>query len=375
MARWWRKEVPRAIAGAILLDLAVSALFVWDVFTGELSREFDVGQASLAVVFSVGLAAFTAGVLVGGRAADRYPPRRLGLITSAGVVAGLLGSAVARSLIELVVTFGLMLGASTGFGYATAIRVAGTVAHRRGLALGIVVSAYAAGTIILAPLANALLHAVGAPWTFMILAAGIGATALGGACRIPGSAPDHGPRLRHRRGKVIRGAVPILWLVFGLGSAPGLAAFANAGEIAGTPAATALAIPLLSAGNFAGRLIAGPISDRIGRTPALHTNAVLLAAACALLAAAEIPQLILIALLLLGIQYGALSALVPAALSDSTAKRDFGASFGAVFSGWGIAGLTAPVLAAAAAHHTGWNRPFLAFTGMALLTSIAISKA
>lgn len=373
-SRWWHKEAPRAIAGATLLDLAVSALFVWDVFTGELGRELGVGQPSLAVVFSVGLAAFTAGVLVGGRAADLVAPRRLGLITAAGVVAGLLGCAAARSLAALVVTFGLLLGAAAGLGYATAIRVAGTASARRGLVLGIVVSAYAAGTIIIAPIATALLDAVGVTWTFVTLAAGIGVTALTGAWLVPSSAPEPSRQPEGHRGAVMRGTVPMLWLVFGLGSAPGLAAFANAGEIAGRPTAAALAIPLLSAGNFAGRLIAGPASDRIGRTPALHINTALLALTCAILATVELHPVTLIALLALGTQYGALSALVPAAVSDSTAQQDFGTNYGVVFTGWGIAGLTAPVAAAATAHHTGWNVPFLAFTGIALLTWIVVGK-
>ena len=54
----------RPIAGAVLLDLAVSPLFAWAVFTPRLSRELGVDQPALATVFSVGLAAFTVGVLV-----------------------------------------------------------------------------------------------------------------------------------------------------------------------------------------------------------------------------------------------------------------------------------------------------------------------
>ena len=88
----------RAIAGAVLLDLAVSPLFAWDVFTGSLGRDLGAGEALLAGVFSVGLLAFMLGVLAGGRAADSVSPRRLALITLGGTVLGLLGSAVASSV-------------------------------------------------------------------------------------------------------------------------------------------------------------------------------------------------------------------------------------------------------------------------------------
>ena len=139
----------RALTGAVLLDLAVSPLFAWDVFTDSLGRDLGVSHALLAGVFSVGLAAFMLAVVIGGRAADAFSPRRLALVALAGTVLGLLGSAAASSVLVLFLAFGVLVGGSTGLGYATAVRVAGTVASGRGLALGLVVSAYAAGTAVL----------------------------------------------------------------------------------------------------------------------------------------------------------------------------------------------------------------------------------
>ena len=65
----------RAIAGAVLLDLAVSPLFAWDVFTDSLRRDLGTDDTLLAGVFSVGLLTFMVGVLVGGRVADSVSPR------------------------------------------------------------------------------------------------------------------------------------------------------------------------------------------------------------------------------------------------------------------------------------------------------------
>src|SRR3954462_5358074 len=82
----------RALTGAVLLDLAVSPLFAWDVFTDSLGEDLGVSHALLAGVLSVGLAAFMLGVSVGGRAADAFSPRRLALIALTGTVLGLLGA-------------------------------------------------------------------------------------------------------------------------------------------------------------------------------------------------------------------------------------------------------------------------------------------
>ena len=358
----------RALTGAVLLDLAVCPLFAWDVFTDSLGRDLGVSHALLAGVFSVGLAAFMLGVLAGGRAADAFPPRRLALIALGGTVLGLLGSAAASSAVVLFLTFGVLVGGSTGLGYATAVRVAGTVASGRGLALGLVVSAYAAGTAVLAPLASALLAAVGRSWTFVILAGALGVLLAVAAILVPGAAPTS-RRQRDRSNRPTRPSGPVvaLWLAFGLGSAPALAAFAQAGNLAGDTGVVALAVVLLNLGNFAGRLIAGPLSDHIGRRAALHANSALLVLACVPLALGASGPLALGALLLLGTQYGALSTLTPAATSDVVPADRFGTTYGLVFTSWGVAGLVAPVAAASLATVIGYGAVYLAFLVIAAL--------
>ncbi len=355
----------RALTGAVLLDLAVSPLFAWAVFTDTLRRDLAAGDALLAGVFSIGLLAFMLGVLLGGRVADRTSPRRLALVALAGTVAGLLGTGAATAPGVLFVTFGVLVGGSTGLGYATAVRVAGTSTTRRGLALGLVVSAYAAGTAVLTPLASRLLDVLGRGPTFLVLAALLGALLAVAAVLVPAAAPpSRPPELGpgHSSGSRPRGAVVALWLAFGLGSAPGLAAFAQAGALVGTPGATALAVTLINVGNFAGRLLAGPVSDRLGRPVALHLNGALLVLACLPLALGATGAAALVALLVLGGQYGALSALAPAATADVVPVDRFGTTYGQVFTGWGLAGLTAPVAAtalAAAANHATVYAGFL----------------
>lgn len=357
-----------ALTGAALLDLAVSPLFAWDVFTGPLRRDLGAGDALLAGVFSVGLVAFMLGVLVGGRVADSVAPRRLALITLGGLVLGLLGSAAASSVITLLVSFGVLVGGSSGLGYVTAVRVAGTVASGRGLALGIVVSAYAVGTAALAPVAAALLATIGRGWTFVVLAGALALLLAAAAVLVPGAASQPGPR-PHPSTRPARpsGAVIALWLAFGLGAAPALAAFAQAGNLTGTPDTAVEAVTLLNLGNFAGRLAAGPWSDRTGRRSALHVNSALLVLACLPLVLGVIGPFALLALLLLGVQYGALSTLIPAATSDVVPAEHFGASYGLVFTGWGIAGLLAPVAAATLATQIGYSGVYRSFLVLAAL--------
>ncbi len=368
----------RLVVGAVLLDLAVSPLFAWDVFTESLRRDLGADDTLLAAVFSVGLAAFTAAVLIGGRVADSVAPRRLALLTAVGTVSGLLGSAAATSVSTMLLTFGVLVGGSTGLGYATAVRLAGTVPSRRGLVVGLVVSAYAAGAAVLAPVAAALLASVGRGWTFVLLAAGLGVVLAAAAVLVPGgSATPRTTRTPRRPGRTARrrpsGPVVALWLAFGLGCAPALAVFAQAGAVVETPSTVALAVPLLNLGNLAGRLVAGPLSDVVGRSVSLHGNSALLVLACLPLALGFSGPVALLALLLLGIQYGAWSALAPLATSSAVPDERFGTTYGLVFTGWGAAGLLAPVAAASIAGTAGYGTVYRIFLVVAALSWVAVA--
>jgi MFS family permease len=361
----------RLVAGAVLLDLAVSPLFAWDVFTESLRRDLAASDTVLASVFSAGLVAFTAAVLVGGRVADSVAPRRLALLTAVGTVTGLLGSAAATSASTLLLTFGVLVGGSTGLGYATAVRLAGTVPSRRGLVVGLVVSAYAAGAAVLAPVAAALLVAVGRSWTFALLAIGLGVVLAAAAVLVPGVSPANPHPPRRQSGKAFyrpSGPVVALWLAFGFGCAPALAAFAQAGALVGTPGTVALAVPVLNIGNLVGRLVAGPLSDVVGRSVSLHANSALLLLACLPLALGSQGPAALVALLLLGTQYGAWSALAPLATSSAVPDERFGTTYGLVFTGWGAAGLLAPVAAASLAATVGYGPVYLIFLVVAALS-------
>lgn len=371
--------------GAALLDVAVSPLFIWSTFTETLAAELAVAEPSLSVVFAAGLALFTTGVLLGGRLADAVAPRVLAVVTTAGVVTGLVLCAVASSVPVLLLGFGMVLGLATGVGYGTAVRVAGTVGDpggpggagdrtRRGRAVALVVSAYAASAVILAPIAAGLLDAVGRAGTFLVLAGLLGLALLGSAALLPctGSAKS---RAAHRVPRdlevpvaaIPRRAVLALWVLFSLGSLPALVAFAHAGAFAGDPVLVVAAVALLNAGNVLGRLAAGPLADIAGYPATLHGTAFLLLAALIALVPQDVPALALSALFALGAQYGALSVLTPVATAETVPAARFGTSYGVVFSGWGVAGLTGPVVATALVTQAGQQVLIATLAGVAVL--------
>lgn len=234
------------------------------------------------------------------------------------MIAGLMVCALASSVPVLLAGFGVLLGCSTGIGYGTAVRVADTVGARRGRAVAPVVSAYAAGAVVLAPVAAWLLNTVERAGTFQVLAGLLGMALLEAAVLLPGASARAVSAPAPAGASMSPRAVPALWALFGLGSLPALVAFAHAGAFAGNPGLVVVAVAVLNAGNVLGRLAAGPLADVVGYPAALHGTAFVLLAA----------------LLALGAQYGAL-LLTPVATADAVPAGRFGASYGMVFSGWG----------------------------------------
>lgn len=104
-----------------------------------------------------------------------------------------------------------------------------------------------------------------------------------------------------------------------------------------------LAVVILAVGNAAGRIIAGMLSDRIGRTLTLALmtgfQAILMFIAIPVIGA-EHPSAILIVLIatLIGFNYGANLALFPAITKDFWGIKNFGANYGLLFTSWGIGG-------------------------------------
>ena len=162
---------------------------------------------------------------------------------------------------------------------------------------------------------------------------------------MPAGTPE-GDR-RGRRDPVPRRDVALLWVVFAGGTAPGLLLFAHAVPVARdlqlSLRAAGLAVSALAAGNLIGRLVAGAWSDRIGRLPAVAVALSTGAVAIVALALPTSVPVVLAGYLGTGLAYGAVSALVPAATADRVGAAAFPTAYGVVFTGWGCAGLLAPL--------------------------------
>jgi MFS family permease len=345
----------RLLVGGAVINISLGSLFSWSLFVEPLAEEFGSSAAALAGVFSVSVMIFAAVVLAGGPMVDRRRPRSVVVVAAGAAVAGLLLASRAPSLPWILAGYGVLFGVGNGLGYASAVAVAGKgFGDRRGLALGVVVGAYAAGPLVASPTITALLAAGGWRSTFAVLGAVIGLALLLGAVLLGDGLHRDGTPTRapgDARPLLLPPGGVALWAAFLLGTLPALLVVAHAATIAASgglrPAAVSAAVALLGAGNLTGRAGGGWLSDRIGRLPGLRIATLTLSGACLALAAVSATAPVLVLMVVVGVGYGTQSALVPALTADMFGVEHFGANYGRIFTGWGVAGLLGPQIGAA----------------------------
>jgi len=140
----------------------------------------------------------------------------------------------------------------------------------------------------------------------------------------------------------------LLWIMFACGAGAGLMIIGNVTTIAklGNIEAGFILVAMLAIGNASGRIIAGMLSDRIGR---LWTMCMifLFQAALMLLLRTGLTNMAVFTIvsMLLGFNYGACLSVFPSAVKDNFGLKNFGVNYGLVFTAWGAGGFAFPLLA------------------------------
>lgn len=140
----------------------------------------------------------------------------------------------------------------------------------------------------------------------------------------------------------------LLWSMYAFAAGAGLMIIGNITTIAklGKIEAGFILVALLAVGNAAGRIIAGRLSDRIGR-PWTMCIIFLFQAALMMVLRRGLTDMaaFVVVSMLLGFNYGACLSVFPSAVKDNFGLKDFGVNYGLVFTAWGVGGFVFPLLA------------------------------
>jgi MFS family permease len=161
------------VGGAFLVLLVGFGItYSFGTFFAPLQQEFGATRGAISLVFALGALAYFAVGVVSGPFADRFGPRRIGLVGILALGLGMIAASRATSLIQVYIAYTIAVGIGVGCIYVPSVSaVQRWFTRRRGLASGLAVSGIGVGTLIMPPIAGAMIGAVG--WRSTWLALGI----------------------------------------------------------------------------------------------------------------------------------------------------------------------------------------------------------
>ena len=413
------------VAGAILIQLALGAIYAWSVFTArltDLTGAYAFSASETAWVFSAGLATFAIVMVLAGRLLPRTGPRALaiagGSLLGAGyIVGGMFGETFWVQLLSI----GIVSGAGIGLAYVVPIAVCVKwFPDKKGLITGLAVAGFGFGATIWVKLAGswfggllnttAVFGLPGVQSVFVIYGVAFFLLVLLGSLVMVNPPegympegwtppePKHGAvegDVEFRARDMLR--TPqfyILWTVFMFAGIAGLMVIyciklfgidaleyrgvVDAGAITGT------AMAWYAIFNGLGRIAWGSISDRIGRRQTITLMSALqgltMLATYHVFITLGIVHGFIFAAALIGFNYGGSFALFPAITADYFGNKNVGSNYGWVFTAYGIAGLAGPLLAGyfkdaaqGAADPSAWMPPFIIAGAVCLLGALIMS--
>jgi MFS transporter, OFA family, oxalate/formate antiporter len=359
ISRWWR------LLGGLMMTFALGTLYAWSVFVTPLENEFGWKRAQTSTVFTFAVVVFAGSLLLAGRLQDRFGPFWISLAGSILISLSFFLFAYTSSLYYLYFFYGVLGGMGNGFGFGTVVPVmAKWFPDKTGLAIGLALGGYGGGSAIFGTLANLVLFPhFGWRISCMILSGIFLAMTMTGAILLQNPAPRrqqtvdapafHGTPLRHQftPSEVLRTpGFYLLWFGFGLGSTAGLMVISQLIPFArnqGISSATIATLGLVvgAFGNVSGRILAGWLSDMLGR---LNTLRVVLA-----VSSIAMPALYWVGTHVAGLYilifvvyfcYGTQASVNPATVSDFWGTRHAGTNYGLIFTAWGFAGVLGPTI-------------------------------
>jgi OFA family oxalate/formate antiporter-like MFS transporter len=364
------------IAGALLIQLALGAVYAFSIFTSPLSESLGHDSKSFAIlgIFSAAIAVFAVTMIVAGRVQDRRGPRLVATVGGLVYGAGYLVAAFSTESLGLMyLSYGVIGGIGLGLGYVCPLAAAVKwFPDKRGLVSGIAVAGFGAGAFLFTQVGKWIIDSSssGLSDAFLYLGLIFLVMIVGGAqlLRDPPKGwlpkgyvpPDNGGRKNHEfdwRDMVRTRQFFMLFTMFLLSATAGLMMIANVKNLAQylDPSSSLLVVAqfqtiagMVALFNGAGRIVWGRVSDSLGRANTMKVmflvqGVILLAAAGFFLVrpSGEIIQFAGLTALASGVgfTFGGNFALFPSTTAEYFGTKNMGINYGLVFNGYGAAGV------------------------------------
>lgn len=358
------------LAAACVINLCAGSIYAWSVFAPPLAERLSlitgtaVTAGSLAAAFSLANGIAPIPMILGGWINDRFGPRAI--IPAGGIVMGIGFYLAARAAtpLELILGYGLGFGLGLGFVYGSSVNTTlKFFPDHRGLAGGIATAVYGLSSVILPPVAHALIETegieaalltLGGVFTVVIAAGGLLLQKCPDAFAKQFTAASPGKQMAAEEcdwsGMLRSTRFPPMVALMLCGAIPGMMIISHcwslAKDVAGIDAASASAmVSMLALANVFGRLLVGALSDKFGRLASLSGALILTILATVLLSLSDQNAHLLFSagILAIGLSFGAFMGIYPGFTAEEFGAKNNSVNYGIMFSGFSVAGFAGPM--------------------------------
>ncbi|SEO64177.1 MFS transporter, OFA family, oxalate/formate antiporter [Amphibacillus marinus] len=381
---------------AIAIHLSIGSVYAYSVLKLPMFEKLGWSDKTVTVAFTIAIALLGTSAASFGKYIEKWGPRK-----SATIAAILFGlgqlitgfSVYTQSISLFYLGYGVIGGMGLGLGYISPVStLVKWFPDRRGLATGMAVMGFGAGSLIAAPFITYLINIVGLSNTFFVLAAIYFSLMLIGASYISKPPEDWMSSFKNaQEGKKSKPCqislrqinakqalrtreFQLLWVMMFINISTGIMLISTAAPFAqykaGMTATEAAAmVGIMGLFNGGGRIVWSAFSDTLGRS-----NVFMMffgAQFILILALPNVTNALLLQVMIFIIisMYGGSFALLPAFISDLFGTIQLGAIHGLLLTAWSCAGVFGPLLVAFVYDTTGSYS--IAFYIFATLIAIA----
>ncbi len=366
-------------AASCLINLCLGSIYAWSVFAGGMAEYLtaQTGQtittADLAIVYTIANSVGPITMISGGWFNDKFGPKKVIMLGGAMFGIGMILSGFVKSVNMLIITYGLISGLGLGMAYGTTVSTCMKFfPDKRGIIGGITTAIYGLGSVILPPIVTSLVTNFDGAKAFIIVGAVFLVIVVGSSFfmeQCPSDfVPDGYTPVAQKvstnnltwKDMLKTSSFYVMLLLFTCGAFSGMMIISQASAVAqnqvGMTLATAsLAVSMLALFNAAGRILAGALSDKIGRINTLTVASALSIVGLFILSQVGKGQtaLFLVGLAIVGLCFGSFMGIYPGFTADRFGGKNNSINYGIMFIGVALAGYFGPTIMRSVFNSTG----------------------
>ncbi|PEY24400.1 oxalate/formate antiport family MFS transporter [Bacillus anthracis] len=346
------------VLGTVIVQMGLGTIYTWSLFNQPLVSKYGWSLNAVAITFSITSLSLAFSTLFASKLQEKWGLRKLIMIAGLALGLGLILSSQASSLLLLYVFAGVVVGYADGTAYITSLsNLIKWFPERKGLIAGISVSAYGSGSLIFKYVNAQLIESVGVSQAFIYWGLIVTAMIVLGACLIH-QAADQGAvqetKTHEYTTKEMLGTkqVYLLFIMLFTSCMSGLYLIGMVKDIGvqlvGLSAATAAnAVAMVAIFNTLGRIILGPLSDKIGRLKIVTGTFVVMASSVLVLSFVDLNYgIYFVCVASVAFCFGGNITIFPAIVGDFFGMKNHSKNYGIVYQGFGFGALAGSFIGA-----------------------------